>query len=326
MSMRMTKIDRWTFEYDEAKGGFVISTGGKYLNVGEDGISIAGSSDDASVFLIEAGRQNSVRLKAGNYYLTYEPRTEQNGGGVFKVTTNASDPFVWLNLLDRASLNEQEYITFSADRVSVSDVPDGTKVIVYVRIWNETELRYDMYAVDRDGSLYPCFASGGKIMWLGDASESLEWEFTEYLDPVTKQPNYYYELYNPYSEKYLAPQLTGNQVLSENPIGINLPGRRDGSFYSNAIAWENTRYAYIGLRANADKTALEPCAESVALPIYFATREELNLSDRLHEEPTLDNNQFGIKMKMVDIVEWIQISHLIARPLPLLLDYLGGEY
>lgn len=319
------EIDQWTFEFDEAKGGFVISTGGKYLNVDENGISITESSDDASVFLIEAGRQNSVRLKAGNYYLTYEPRTEQNGGGVFKVTTNSSDPFVWLNLLDRASLNNQEYITFSADRVSVSDVPDGTKVIVYVRIWNETELRYDMYAVDRDGSLYPCFASGGKIMWLGDASESLEWEFTEYLDPVTKQPNYYYELYNPYSEKYLAPQMTGNQVLSENPIGINLPGRRDGSFYSNAIAWDNTRYAYIGLRPNADKTALEPCAESVALPIYFATREELNLSDRLHEVPTLDNNQYGIKMKMVDIEK--DPNHTDpAQGSSVTWDYLGGEY
>lgn len=319
------EIDQWTFEYDESKGGFVISTGGKYLNVGENGISIMESSDDASVFLIEAGRQNTVRLKSGNYYLTYEPRTEQNGGGVFKVTTNSSDPFVWLNLLDRASLNEQEYITFSADRVSVSDVPDGTKVIVYVRIWNETELRYDMYAVDRDGSLYPCFASGGKIMWLGDASESLEWEFTEYLDPVTKQPNYYYELYNPYSEKYLAPQLTGHQVLSETPIGINLPGRRDGSFYSNAIAWDNTRYAYIGLRPNADKTALEPCAESVALPIYFATREELNLSDRLHEVPTLDNNQFGIKMKMVDIETDPNHASDRAKGSSVTWDYLGGD-
>lgn len=319
------EIDQWTFEYDEAKGGFVISTGGKYLNVDENGISITESSDDASVFLIEAGRQNSVRLKAGNYYLTYEPRTEQNGGGVFKVTTNSSDPFVWLNLLDRASLSDEEYITFTADRISVSDVPDGTKVIVYVRIWNETELRYDMYAVDRDGSLYPCFASGGKIMWLGDASESLEWEFTEYLDSVTKQPNYYYELYNPYSEKYLAPQLTGNQVLSENPIGINLPGRRDGNFYSNAIAWDNTRYAYIGLRPNADKTALEPCAESVALPIYFATREELNLSDRLHEVPTLDNNQFGIKMKMVDIEKDPNHTNP-AQGSSVTWDYLGGEY
>ena len=319
------EIDQWKFEYDEHKGGFILSTDDGYLVVDENGISLAASSGEASTFTIDAGRQNTVRLKSGAYYLTYEPRTEQNGGGVFNVTTNPSNAFVWLNLLDRASLDDQEYITFSADRVSVSDVPDGTKVIVYVRIWNESELRYDMYAIDRDGSLYPCYASGGKIMWLGDASESLEWEFTEYLDPVTKQPNYYYELYNPYSEKYLAPQLTGHQVLSETPIGINLPGRRDGNFYSNAIAWDNTRYAYIGLRPNADKTALEPCAESVALPIYFATREELNLSDRLHEVPTLDNNQFGIKMKMVDIEKDPNHTNP-AQGSSVTWDYLGGEY
>ena len=319
------EIDQWKFEYDEHKGGFILSTDDGYLVVDENGISLAASSGEASTFTIDAGRQNTVRLKSGAYYLTYEPRTEQNGGGVFNVTTNPSNAFAWLNLLDRASLDDQEYITFSADRVSVSDVPDGTKVIVYVRIWNESELRYDMYAIDRDGSLYPCYASGGKIMWLGDASESLEWEFTEYLDPVTKQPNYYYELYNPYSEKYLAPQLTGHQVLSETPIGINLPGRRDGSFYSNAIAWDNTRYAYIGLRPNADKTALEPCAESVALPIYFATREELNLSDRLHEVPTLDNNQFGIKMKMVDIEKDPNHTNP-AQGSSVTWDYLGGEY
>ena len=318
------EIDQWKFEYDEHKGGFILSTDDGYLVVDENGISLAASSGEASTFTIDAGRQNTVRLKSGAYYLTYEPRTEQNGGGVFNVTTNPSNAFAWLNLLDRASLDDQEYITFSADRVSVSDVPDGTKVIVYVRIWNESELRYDMYAIDRDGSLYPCYASGGKIMWLGDASESLEWEFTEYLDPVTKQPNYYYELYNPYSEKYLAPQLTGNQVLSENPIGINLPGRRDGSFYSNAIAWDNTRYAYIGLRPNADKTALEPCAESVALPIYFATREELNLSDRLHEVPTLDNNQFGIKMKMVDIAKDPNHTNP-SQGSSVTWDYLGGD-
>lgn len=320
------EIDQWTFEYNEEKGGFMLSTGGKYLSADGNDIVIVESPDDASVFSIDAGRQNTVRIRTGNHYLTYEPRTEQNGGGFFKFTTNPSDSFEWLNLLDRASLDNQEYITFSADRVSVSDVPDGTKVIVYVRIWNEAELRYDMYAIDRDGSLYPCYASGGKIMWLGDASESLEWEFTEYLDEVTKQPNYYYELYNPYSEKYLAPQLTGNQVLSENPIGINLPGRRDGNFYSNAIAWDNTRYAYIGLRPNADKTALEPCAESVALPIYFATREELNLSDRLHEVPTLDNNQFGIKMKMVDIGTDPNHASDRAKASSVTWDYLGGEY
>ncbi len=298
------EIDQWQFNYDPSDGKFTVSvntpSGTQYLCAGSSGISTTAAPENAGRFNVHISAEHRIQLESNGYYVTYQPRAQDEGGSRFTTTTNASDSFTWLNILDRASLDNGDYITFSADRVSVSDIPNGQKVIVYVRIWNEEELRYDMYAVDRDGSLYPCYASGGKIMWIGDETGSLEWEFTEYLDSVTKQPNYYYELYNPYSEKYIAPQLKNDQVLSENPIGINLPGRRNSEFYSNAIAWDNTRYAYIGLRANADKTALEPCAESVALPFYFATLEELNLSDRLHEVPTLDNNQFGIKMKMID--------------------------
>ena len=322
------EIDQWKFEYDENAGMFTLSieseSGKRYLCIDENGVSTTSDRNNAGMFSVDVDSSKRVRIKSNGRYLTYVPRVEQEGGGYFSVTSDPADSFAWFNLLDRASLDDQEKITFSADRVSVSDIPDDTLVIVYMRIWNEQELRYDMYAVDRDGSLYPCYASGGKILWLGDASDSLEWNFSEYLDPVTKQPNFYYELYNPYSEKYLAPQLTGHQVLSENPIGINLPGRREGEFYSNAIAWDNTRYAYIGLRPNADKTALEPCAEAAAIPFYFATREALNLSDRLHTVPTIDNNQFGIKMKMVDIEK--DPNHPDPRQgSSVTWDYLGGN-
>ena len=322
------EIDQWQFNYDPSDEMFTISvntpSGTQYLCADSSGVSTTSDPASASRFSVSVSSEHRVQLKSNDYYVTFQPRAQDQGGSCFSVTTDPSDPFTWLYLLDRASMDNGDYITFSADRVSASDVPDGQKVIVYVRIWNEDELRYDVYAVDRDGSLYPCYASGGKIMWLGDSTGSLEWEFTEYVDPVTKEPNFYYELYNPYSEKYLAPQLAGNQVLSENPIGINIPGRRDGEFYSNVIAWDNTRYAYIGLRPNADKTALEPCSESTALPFYFATLEELNLSDRLHEVPTLDNNQYGITMKMIDFDE---IPDNVAANLksPITSDYLGGK-
>ncbi len=298
------EIDQWKFNYDNSSESFTVSvntpSGTQYICVGSGGLTMTSDPASAGQFNVSFDYEHRIQLESNGYYLTYQPRAQDEGGSRFSVTTNPNDSFTWLNLLDRASMEDGDYITFSADRVSVSDIPSGKKVIVYVRIWNEEELRYDIYAVDRDGSLYPCYALGGKIMWLGDSTGSLEWEFTEYLDPVTKEPNYYYELYNPYSEKYLAPQLIANQVLSDNPIGINLPGRRNGDFYSDLVAWDNAKYAYIGLRPNADKTALEPCSESTSLPFYFATLEELNLTDRLHEVPTLDNNQYGITMKMID--------------------------
>lgn len=325
------EIDQWQFHYDETEGAFIISvsspSGTQYLRADANGISTTADPNAASRFFASTADDSAgntcLRLCSNGYYITYQPRPQDEGGSCFSVTTNPYDSFALLRLLERASLEDTDMITFSADRVSVSDIPNGQKVIVYVRIWNEDELRYDMYAVDRDGSLFPCYASGGKILWLGDDTGSLEWEFTEYLDAVTKQPNYYYELYNPYSEKYLAPQLTGNQVLSENTIGINMPGRRNGDFYSEIIAWDNTRYAYIGLRPNADKTALEPCSESTSLPFYFATLEDLNLSDRLHEVPTVDNNQHGIKMKMVNFGISPEMTYGSANAATITNDFLG---
>ena len=297
------EISQWSFEYDSNSDTFTLSThtsdGTGYLCVDANGISTTTDPTAASQFTVIAGENNTVRLKANGHYLTFVPRAEEQGGGYFTVTTNP-DSYTWLSLLTRAELDESDQITFSADRVSVSDIQNGQEVIVYMRLWNERDLRYDMYAVDRNGGLYPCYANGGKIMWLGDQTESLKWTFTEYYDVVTKEPNFYYELYNAYSEKYLAPQMTGDQVLSDDPIGINMPGRRNGDFYSEIIAWDNTRYAYIGLRPNDEKTFLEPCSESTSLPFYFATMEPLNLSDRLHEVPTVDNNDYGIKMKMVN--------------------------
>ena len=323
------EIDQWQFTYDPSDEKLTISvntpSGTQYLCVDGSGISTTTDPASASKFNAHIASDHRIQLESNGYYITYLPRAQDEGGSCFSVTTNSSDSFTWLYLLERASLEDSDLITFSADRLSVSDIPNGQKVIVYVRVWNEEELRYDIYAVDRDGSLYPCYASGGKIMWLGDDTGSLEWEFTEYLDAVTKQPNYYYELYNPYSEKYLAPQLTGNQVLSENTIGINMPGRRDGAFYSEIIAWDNSKYAYIGLRPNADKTALEPCSESTSLPFYFATLEELNLSDRLHEVPTIDNNQHGITMKMVNFGLADNKPYGDARGADVTWDYLGGE-
>lgn len=323
------EIDQWQFTYDPSDEHFTVSvstsSGTQYLCADSSGISTTSDPANASRFNVNISSDHRIQLSSNGYYVTYQPRAQDEGGSRFSVTMNSSDSFTWLNILDRATMEDGDLITFSADRVSVSDIPNGHKVIVYVRIWNEEELRYDIYAVDRDGSLYPCYASGGKIMWLGDDTGSLEWEFTEYLDEVTKQPNYYYELYNPYSEKYLAPQLTDNQVLSDNTIGINMPGRRNGDFYSEIVAWDNAKYAYIGLRPNADKTALEPCSESTSLPFYFATLEELNLSDRLHEVPTLDNNQYGITMKMVDFGLQPGQKYGTVLGADVTWDYLGGK-
>ena len=298
-----SEVTRWTFQSageDTYKLKGDTSSGTKYLTVNGDDLALTDSADSAATFKVSADSNGRIRLGYNGKYVTFSAADEaQNIPASFSLTSG-SGADTWLYLLDFAQLSDSDLITYSADRISVSEARSGQRVIVYTRLWNEDTKKYDIYAVDYNGTLYPCYASGGKILWLGDGTGSLEWVFTEYYDEVTKQPNYYYELYNPYSEKYIAPQMHDDQTLSSDTIGINMPGRRNGEFYSEIIAWDNSRYAYIGMKPNDEKTKLVPCSQSVSVPFYFAKLEDLNLDGELHEVATVDNTEHGITMKMFD--------------------------
>ena len=111
-------------------------------------------------------------------------------------------------------------------------------------------------------------------------------------------PKYYYELYNPYSKKYIAPQLEGNQVISDNKIGINMPGRREGEYYTDIIAWDDLYYSYAGLKNDNENNRVIPAQRSKADTYYFAVVEKP--VSTLTEIQTIDNDLYGIKMKMID--------------------------
>ncbi len=320
-----SEITRWTFH---STGGdkykLSASVGGteKYLGVSGDDLLMT-SADGAAEFKLTPGTQGKVSLSYGGRPISFS-MTDVNG--VTTVSFALSDGTganTLLTLLDFAALGDDDLITYSADRISDLEIENGKKYIIYTRLWDDDDKRYDMYAIDHKGGLYPCYASGGKLLWLGDGTGSLEWEFTEYYDSVTKEPNFYYELYNPYSEKYIAPQMVGDQILSDHTIGVGLPGRRNGEYYTDIVAWDNTYYAYIGMKPNDEKTMLVPCAESVSVPFYFATLEELNLSDRLHEVVTLDNSEYGITMKMINFAN---IGSNTAKDSIVTRDYFGGDY
>lgn len=286
----------WNFEWHSGMLYYVsteIDGVKKYLAVGEDGPFL--SDEPSLVSIIPGDNDNKGKMViAGEKTLTYSGHLA-TGFISGSLTTNS-----WLCLVEESELISEYQEKYEANKVSVSDlekVHNGSQVVIYTRIWNEEEKIYDFYAIDDEGNLVKCTDIGDAIEWKGDSENHFLWEFTEYYYEGTENPNYYYELQNVHSGKYIAPQISSGQVLSNNKIGINLEGRRFGDYFTSILAWDNELYAYTGLGMNDDK-------ELVSVPIkdigdfYFAIMDELEDDDSLKTVETIDHTKCGIIMKM----------------------------
>ncbi len=310
-------ITIWTFEnakedlyYLSAQADGAV----KYLKIGSTGLSLVdeGEKDDTCRIQVIPGsgsRAGQISLKANGKTLTYSGNLE-NG-----FNTSGAAGSEWLYLVEESELTEEYFLTYTADKVSVSDpdrVTNAAKIIVYTRSWNERTKQYEFYAVDSDGRLVRVYESGDSIQWVGSLLNNMLWDFTEYYWEGTTDPNYFYELYNEYSQKYISPQLNGSQVLAGNPIGVNLNGRRNGAYYSSILAWDPESYAYAGLKV--ENGQLVSCPVSEADDFYFAIVKDIPVDDDLSSGvPTIDNTQHGITMKIVNFADRTTMSSFLGN-------------
>ena len=295
-----SEITLWSFQWVAGDRYYLTAdtgSGFKYLKIENGAVSLADTADAACEITVIPGtgiHEGEICLQADTSMLTYSGKVADG----FKVGTAAGSE--WLKLVDLSELTSDYFMTYSADKVSISDpeMTDGSRVILYTRTWDAEKKRYIFYAVDHDGTLVRCYESGDSVQWVGSRLNTLLWNLVEYYDEETGEPNDYYELYNQYSENYLAPQLAGGQILSAEPIGINLDGRRKKSYYSTIVAWDAGQYAYAGLKAEDGRIVSCPLAE--ADDFYFAVMQEENADGTLTTVPTVDHTQYGITMKLID--------------------------
>ena len=292
----------WTFSSIDENRYYITTTidgALKYLALTANGIEYLDEPDpNTAVFTLAPGSGNhsgKYNLQAGGKVLSFSG--SQAGGFT---TQNAVSENSWLNFVKKnEDLSENDFVHYTAHKVNISDVeavPDGQQVIMYTSVWNPEELKYEYYIVDYNGSLVKCYESGNTIAWVGSQSNTALWNFTEYHDD-NGRPNYYYELQNEYSGQYLVPRFEDGQILSDEPAGINMNGRRYGDDFSTIISWDDKYYSYAGITVENGALASGPLSE--AQGIYFAILDE-NEPDVLTTVNTVNNNDYGIRMRMVD--------------------------
>ncbi len=294
-----TDISMWTFHAVEG-GLYTLSATvdgeTKYLKITASGLSLVDEADASAIHVTSGtgANQGKLRLSCTGGAVSFE------GTNGFKAA-DSGNAKEWLHLVEKSSLTDEDFVIRSAVKVSVSDtekVKDGAQILIYKRVWNDIDKRYEYYAIDQDGGLVPCYESGDSIEWVGTKLNKLLWTFTEGYYEGTTTPNYYYQLYNPYSEKYLFPGIKDGQSLSDEPASVNLNGRRYGDYYTSIIAWDDPYYTYAGLKSEDGRIVSCPMAQ--AEDFYFAIMQEEEEQDELTEVATVDHTENGITMKIVD--------------------------
>lgn len=302
--------------YTKDAEGNQIYAGTRYLKIDGTSLSMVESVDDATAIQVVPGtgiHEGQIFLKSGNSVVTYSGVFEQG----FNIGAGAGNEYLYLAAGEPEDILSDYFRTYSATKISVSDPSlspefDGDEpklIIIYTRVWNGS--KYQFFAIDGNGKMVPCSESGDEIEWRGSGLDELQWYFTEYGswegDEFT--PNYYYELQNSYTKQYLAPLITADQILSGSTIGLNMNGRRNGQYYTPILAWDEGNYSFASVKADMDTSGdalIEPCYRADGMDLYFAIVRELDKDDTIHTVPTVDNNQFGITMRLADYSTVVQ--------------------
>ncbi len=297
-------IQEWTFESRGEDYYYLKTTvngAAKYLTVNGKNITLSDTPDpEYSVIKAVPG----TGANSGKWHFTvngYNVSADLSGTSARGFAgANNSNASTWLNLVEKSVLDDDDFTLYTAQKVSVSDtvnVHDGQQVVIYTRIWNEEKKKYEFFAVDHDGSLVRCYDTGDNIEWIGSNVNTALWTFTEYTNPDGTL-SYFYDLQNTQYHNYIGPQVSDQAIFSNDPVGINMGGRRYGENYTSIIAWDDNQYAYSGLKTENGKVVACPLSE--AEDFYFAVINPVDPHDQLTTVDTIDNDEYGITMKMMD--------------------------
>ena len=292
----------WTFT--SAPGGlyYIQTSDGQYLHINGNSVTTSNTPQALHVTAGTGDRAGRVRITndSGMAVNNYEGATASGFGGY-----NDSGNNEWFTLyeLEEVVLNPD----YAAEKISVQDIEDGQRIILYKSVYNEATEKYEDYVIDGNGELVKAYDKGDQLV--GRSAVSPVWTITMHRDATTHELNGYYDFYNEETGMYLSPKSDGTVVSSVRP-GVTLNGRRDGGYISTIEAWDNSAMAYYGLEyvINEDgehelKSGTGTHSQELSFAAYI-TREP----DELHPVNTVDSVSAGITIHMFNYPDRPAIS------------------
>ena len=188
---------------------------------------------------------------------------------------------------------------YNANKISVQDLVDGQKVIIYHTLFNTAADKVEDYVIKGDGQLVKGYDKGDRVT--GHSSVSPEWTVIVHRDAATGEPNGYYDFYNEETGLYLSPQSDGTLVSSVRP-GVTLNGRRDGQNNSTIERWDTDTWNWYGYQIVAGAGggfSLVPVPASDSQAFSFAVPDNEPVT-QLKTVATVDSRSQGITIRMFD--------------------------
>lgn len=293
-------ITDWTFHSAGGDKYYIttpVNEQDMYLTIINGNLGLTSTPEEGSVISVVPGTDAYKGYYSFSVDGTFLAVTGEEGSRSF-IATSDSNANCWMKLAEKSSLTEDDYLIYTAKKIRAFDPAD--EVVLYTRVWNGS--KYEFYAVNYDGSLIRCYDGGDVIKWVGPQYETAYWKLTDYYnkdsDGNDTTLNGYHELQNTYTDKYLSPGLANNTLFSDDPAYLILDGRYYQEDTTKIKCWDSTYYAYMGLKVDLENNRVVPCPSAQADDFYFAIVKPAQV--HLTEVDTVDNNDYGIKMKMID--------------------------
>ena len=302
-------IVEWKFESAEAPDTYYIKApNGQYLNLdGADSLELI-DTDTPQALTVTAGTGDYE----GKVRISYDDRSVQSSMKAATTDTVNDDQYfyngdsnedgqVYLTLCEvkKFSIGSQEY---SGKKISVQDLKDGKKYLIYRTIYNETTKKYEDWIIDGDGNPVRAYDQGDSLSLYSDKSPM--WTLDRLED--AGEHTGYYIFRNEETGMVLHPLADGTLVkkydAATSPVtdGVSLKGREGGAYTSTIEYWDESAMTYYGYQFTTEDgvVGLKTGTGDHSQALSFA--KEKTSEPGLHEVATVDSKAAGVTIHMFD--------------------------